>query len=140
MKFSEVKQEEWEQLRPYLDTCLLPVTGMSGSEAPYEAREALERLRDIMDLIEGPFRGRVVTYPASHYRVQGAEGAEALNHWCLALKQSGFKHVIVITANEKLSLRCDAADLIVRPFDDGSLPDKAEIAGLINRLWNGKAS
>ncbi|MGO4375464.1 DUF2487 family protein, partial [Paenibacillus sp. MCAF20] len=67
MKFSEIEKEQWEELRPYLDTCLLPVTGMDGSEQPYEATEWLERLRDIMDLIEIPFKGRVVTYPACHY-------------------------------------------------------------------------
>ena len=58
----------------YLDTCLLPVTGLTGKESPVEAGDRLEQLRDLLDLLEIPYHGRTVTYPAWHY----AEDAEDL--------------------------------------------------------------
>ncbi|WJH37540.1 YpiF family protein [Paenibacillus sp. CC-CFT747] len=67
VKFSEIREEQWKDLQPYLDTCLLPITGLTGTESPWMTTEALEMLRDIMDLVENPYKGRLVTYPALHY-------------------------------------------------------------------------
>ena len=74
MKFSDIEEQNWEQLAPYLDTCLLPLTGLDGTEKPWQATNALEKLRDFLDLIEIPFRGRIVTYPAAHYELLEEEG------------------------------------------------------------------
>ena len=67
MKFSDIDKEQWPELKPYLDTVLLPVTGLSGDEQPWEATRGLEKLRDLIDAVEIPFHGRVVIYPAYHY-------------------------------------------------------------------------
>ena len=67
MKFSEVEEATWSELSPYFDTCLIPYTGLSGKVCPIEATEALARLRDFMDLVEIPFKGRIITYPAVQY-------------------------------------------------------------------------
>lgn len=65
MKFSDIEEQTWDELRPYLDTAVLPVTGLNGGETPWEATRELEYLRDALDLIEIPFKGRIVTYPAT---------------------------------------------------------------------------
>lgn len=96
MKFSEIDKESWNDLRPYLDTCLIPVTGLTGREQPYEVVACLERLRDMMDLVEIPYKGRVVTYPSIQYRTNDTA---FINEICHNVKLSGFSYVIVVSAD-----------------------------------------
>ncbi|MDQ8735431.1 DUF2487 family protein [Paenibacillus sp. LHD-38] len=140
MKFSEISKEQWEELSPFLDTCLLPVTGIADSVKPYEATEWLEQLRDIMDLIEIPFKGRVVTYPAWHYHRDRDQLMKDLNEWCSAAKNGGFRYVIVVTANKELRLESSAVDLFFGPGQDGELPQQAEVSTAIRSLWSGQAT
>lgn len=140
MKFSEISREQWEELSPYLDTCLLPVTGMTAQVLPYEATAWLEQLRDIMDLIEIPFKGRVVTYPAWHYINNSGQLAEHLNQWCASIKGLGFRYVIVVTANKDLSVHCPAVDLWFQPGERGEFPIQSEVSGAIRALWSGQAA
>lgn len=137
MKFSEVELSMWEELRPYLDTCLIPVTGLTGKEQPYEVTEALERLRDILDLVEIPFKGRTVTYPSIQY---GRENIlELINEICHNVKSSGFKFVILISADVSLlDLSLPNVDLIVTPqsFAGSDTSDlKTAIQDEIQRIW-----
>ncbi|MFD2612038.1 DUF2487 family protein [Paenibacillus gansuensis] len=116
MKFSEIKESEWTSLQPYLDTCLLPVTGLKGDEEPWQAAAELERLRDVLDLIEIPYKGRTVTYPALHYITEDARFADHLDAVCEKLKAGGFRYVILVTAGElKFSKERKQADLIINP-------------------------
>lgn len=135
MKFSDITEEQWDELKPYLDTCLLPVTGLGGGETPYEATEQLERLRDFMDMVEIPFKGRVVTYPACHYIAEGEAFSAMLGEWCNRLKQTGFKYVIVMTAFSAPDLTLTDADLILRPGTGGELPSPNEVSSQIRELW-----
>lgn len=137
MKFSEIGKEQWDELSPYLDTCLLPVTGMTGTEKPYEATERLEELRDMLDLVEIPFKGRVVTYPACHYLLDGAESARGVEAIVKRLKDSGFAYVILATASGMLKLDECGADLVLNPSENGERPDPAVVARLVRDLWSG---
>jgi hypothetical protein len=101
MKFSEFTQAAWEENSRFYDTCLLPYTGLDGTESPPEAAEVLERLRDFMDLIEKPFQGRIVTYPAVQY--QTAESSGYVNAICRKVKSKGFQYAIVVTTEVKVS-------------------------------------
>lgn len=135
VKFSEIEQEQWDELKPYLDTCLLPITGMSGAESPVEATRCLEDLRDIMDLIEIPYQGRVVTYPALHY-MDGLEHSQhAIDGYCQRLKQQGFKYIILITAKVNFQLPIHSADLWISPQENGGLPSESDINAMIRNLW-----
>jgi Protein of unknown function (DUF2487). len=135
MKFSDIAEEQWDELKPYLDTCLLPVTGMTGHEQPHEARLALEQLRDVMDLIEIPFKGRIVTYPAMHYIHEGSEST-LVSRTCRSLKESGFRFVIVISARNQRGLDCPEADLVICPDEDGGGPTAAIVSKAVQALWN----
>lgn len=139
MKFSEIEQNKWEALQPYLDTCLLPVTGLDGREQPWEATRKLEELRDVMDCLEKPFHGRVVTYPAMHYlfdescenRVQGL---------CAMLKETGFKYVIVVTGYpEYTAWNLPSADLLigVNPAEMQENMDsiREDIGKRVRQMW-----
>lgn len=132
MKFSEFDQENWEELKPYFDTCLLPLTGLSGKEPPGEATHELEKLRDVLDKVEIPFKGRIVTYPAFHY-ISPQRSNEAVNAVCRELKQSAFRYVIVITANSHLAETDDfsEADLFLHPFQ----PENPGFAQQIQEMW-----
>lgn len=138
MKFSDISAEQWEELTPYLDTCLLPVTGMTGLEKPYEATKCLEQLRDMMDLIEIPFKGRVITYPACHYISESNTFEEILLEWCTAIKKSGFRYLIVVSANNNLKLSNSAIDLTFLPSEDGVLPLQDDLSQAIRHMWNGQ--
>ncbi len=112
MKFSEISRASWPELQPYLDTCVIPFTGLTGLESPVEATVALERLRDFMDLVETRYKGRIVTYPAFHYANQ--EIPKLLNEICHKVKESGFKYVIIMTADTILDeSQCLSCDLIL---------------------------
>lgn len=115
MKFSEIERGDWEGLKPYLDTCLLPVTGLNGWEQPWEATQELEHLRDVMDCVEGPYKGRLVTYPAFHY-VEGGAAAAAVNSVCRKLKGAGFRYVVLITGHPAVgAVTFPDADLLLCP-------------------------
>lgn len=100
MKFSELDEQAWPELAPYFDTCLIPFTGLTGREKPWEATSALERLRDFMELAEIPFKGRIVTYPAVQYG--NTEKTSLINEVCHNVKSAGFKYVVVMTADGEL--------------------------------------
>lgn len=140
MKFSDIEQNQWESLKPYLDTALLPITGISGMEQPWEATVALERLRDVMDLVEGPYKGRLVTYPAMHYSQQ-SESGEWIDKVCMKLKQGGFKFVVVISSDITVSeLEIPHADAILtaslEEMNASSQQVKMRMKEQIEKLWN----
>ncbi len=137
MKFSEIEAGSWEELRPYLDTCLIPITGLTGNEQPYEVTEALEKLRDMMDWIELPFKGRVVTYPSFQY---GKENIlSQVNEVCHNVKLSGFTYVIVVSAEIEIPPEMiPNADLIVDPSEFEGLESHEAGAALgrqIQQMW-----
>ncbi|WP_127530733.1 DUF2487 family protein [Paenibacillus kobensis] len=135
MKFSEIESSQWEELKPYLDTCLLPVTGLTGLEQPDEVTAALEQLRDVMDAIEIPFKGRVVTYPACHY-IAEKSGSEFVDTLCQSLKQAGFRYVIVVSAKFGQSqLNPASADLFIGPDSTGIIADDVMIGQAVRTMW-----
>lgn len=140
VKFSEIEKDSWEELKPYLDTVLLPLSGLTGGEAPHEATEALERLRDALDPLETAYRGRVVTYPALHY----AEDADALallaDKLCERLRASGFAHcVVVVGSPDLLRLNIPNASAVIgpEPPNPGAPSElyRSRAARVIESLW-----
>ncbi|WP_339266165.1 DUF2487 family protein [Paenibacillus sp. FSL R5-0470] len=137
MKFSDFEVEQWEENRKFYDTCLIPFTGLSGSESPPETVQALERLRDFMDLVEIPFKGRIVTYPAIQY---GGEGYfDLINEVCRKVKSSGFQYAVVLTADiALLEQEIFESDLVLSlPIIEGSLEGKinSDIGMKIQKMW-----
>lgn len=112
LKFSEMTQDSWAELQLYLDTCLIPYTALSGEQSPVEATEALERLRDFLDLVEIPFKGRIMTYPAFHYA--SSEMSMTLNALSAQLKSSGFKYVVIMSSDGQVEAgEIPSADLVL---------------------------
>src|SRR5690606_27955913 len=111
MKFSDIEQEKWQALKPYLDTVILPITGLTGSESPDEATKQLESLRDWLDVVEIPFNGRTVTYPAYHF-IAGDTQNLLLNSLINNFKLQGYKYVVAVTAKSNLNLNIYDFDAI----------------------------
>jgi len=138
MKFGEVKREEWPALQPYLDTCLLPVSGLTGRESPVEAADLAARTGELLKPLEERFHGRTVTMPAFHY-FEG-EDEEKLAELCRRLKnEAGFRFVVLVTGAAGLLSGRLPADLIVEPLPDVP-PEEAErrwtsaVAGLWKKV------
>lgn len=132
MKFSDFSQADWLSMQAYYDTCLLPITGLNGYESPWLMTEALERLRDALDLVEAPFKGRVVVLPAIQYRLPGDEPfADWINEIAVGLKASGFRYVIAVSANPVMRLlRCEKVDLMLVE------PQAETVSREIVKLWS----
>jgi 23S rRNA (pseudouridine1915-N3)-methyltransferase len=138
MKFNEIEKTSWEELQPYLDTCLLPLTGLTGEESPWHVTENLEKLRDLMDHVELPFKGRVVTYPAVQYFMQEEQIISFVNALCHKLKSSQFKYVIIITADDSLAkLAYQASDLLIsnQMLKQDASSTRADIVTQVQEMW-----
>jgi 23S rRNA (pseudouridine1915-N3)-methyltransferase len=138
MKFNEIQQAEWDELKPFLDTCLLPLTGLSGEESPWQVTKALEELRDLMDFVEIPFKGRVVTYPAVQYRLDDNEMIVTIDQLCQKLKSDSFKFVILITTDDSLAkLEFHAHNLIISPLilTEDVNETRTKIISEVQKLW-----
>jgi hypothetical protein len=116
MKFSDIEESRWEELKPYLDTCLLPVTVLLGNETPWQTTKALEELRDLMDAIENPYRGRIVAYPAYHYVSDDQYSLSQVKHICRQLRAVGFRYIIIAYR-----------ELIPQPIVNDPNPDHNEV-------------
>lgn len=135
MKFSDIDQTKWQALKPYLDTVIIPITGMTGTESPDEATKALEDLRDWLDPIELQFNGRIVTYPAFHY--VGDELPHVLIESLIVnLKQQGFKYVVAVSSKYNVSFAKSSFDAIFTPEAEGELPVYEKATITIMSMWN----
>ncbi|MBD0380567.1 DUF2487 family protein [Paenibacillus sedimenti] len=139
MKFNEIEHDQWPDLKPYLDTCLLPFTGLRGFEDPAQTTLALEQLRDALEAIEIPYKGRVVTYPAVHY-MTGLDVMEQLNAISLQLKHAGFRYVIVLTIHTAAEQwKAEHMDLLLavdmQDWTSQSKDIKSRISEQVQQLW-----
>lgn len=137
MKFSDFDKSSWEANCKYFDTCLIPFTGLKGTESSPEAAEALERLRDLLDCIEQPFQGRIVTYPAIQY--SSGDNIQYLNEICRKVKSSHFQYIIVASSDlELLSSEIVESDLVLSltGFDASRIISfKSQIGRKIEQMW-----
>lgn len=141
MKFSDFDRKTWEADGHYYDTCVIPYSGLQGTETPPETVYALERQRDFLDMVEKPFQGRIVTYPAVQYAGEGSTAM--LNEVCRKVKSIGFQYAIVLSANEMLAAgELFESDLILclpAIAADSEISVSAYVRREIQTLWeNGK--
>lgn len=139
MKFSELDIDQWAELQPYLDTCLLPVTGLTGAETPPAATERIAAAGDWLAPLEASFRGRTVTMPAYHYADPADEAEKArLERYLAAVKRTGFRYLVVVTGSEAIaSAHLPSADLIIGPAESAGEPDREAIRRAVTGLWSG---
>ena len=96
-----------------------------------------------MDLAEIPFKGRLVTYPAVQYG--NTEDIKLLNEVCHNVKSSGFKFVVIMTADVELSIEDVPESTLVlsrrRLEASEGIPLSAIVTGQISEMWQtGKLS
>ncbi|RED60423.1 DUF2487 family protein [Cohnella lupini] len=135
MKFSEIDPASWPELQPYLDTCLLPLSGLTGEESPWEATESVARTGEWLAPLEQSFRGRTVTMPAYHYDAGGEEQIDRLNRLIGSWRAIGFRYVILINGKAMPNFDMLHADLIIQPKTDDEKPDSERIGKSVAELW-----
>lgn len=136
MKFNEISEESWAELQPFLDTCLLPVSGLTGMETPWEATERILKTGDWLSPLERAFHGRTVTMPAYHYDHAGGNGPEGVNELVSRLKRSGFRYVVVVSGQAGgLPESVTEASLIVQPAEDSELPNPDAMRQAVMAMW-----
>ncbi len=136
MKFNEISEESWAELQPFLDTCLLPVSGLTGTETPWEATERIFRTGDWLSPLEKAFHGRTVTMPAYHYDQVGGGGSEGVNELVARLKRSGFRYVVVVSGQAGGVLdSVTEANLTFQPADDSDQPDSDAMRQAVMAMW-----
>ncbi|BBI33221.1 DUF2487 family protein [Cohnella abietis] len=138
MKFSEIDADSWPELQLYLDTCLIPLSGLTGEESPWEATDKLARVGGWLAPLEQAFRGRTVTMPAFHYDGEGVEHAERLNQLISRWRNNGFRYVIVISGQPLDWSGHLNADLIIQPNDAEDEPNDQAISKQIAELWRAR--
>ncbi|WP_028544274.1 DUF2487 family protein [Paenibacillus taiwanensis] len=146
MKFSEISEAQWQQWKPYLDTCVIPVTGLTGALAPFQATASLEQLRDWLEHVEIPFHGRIVTYPAYHFVDPSSDFQTVNGEWtkldrlALELKAAGFRYVIAMSAQVELPHQpLSNFDLVLTPFAiriTESENSRQRISELVQTMWS----
>ncbi|MNH33526.1 hypothetical protein D3C79_940490 [compost metagenome] len=110
---------------------------MHGGESPSEAAALLEQLRDLLELVEQPFQGRIVIYPAVQYAAQ--QSIATLNEICRNVKSNHFQYVIVATIAAEVSHRdIYESDLVLSlsgfdPSQRGLV--KSDISDKIQDMW-----
>ncbi|BCG59901.1 DUF2487 family protein [Paenibacillus sp. URB8-2] len=138
MKFSDFDSGSWAVNGEFYDTCLIPFTGLTGKESPPQTVERLERLRDSIDLVERPFKGRIVVYPAVQYDVVGK--TDIINEICHNIKSNNFRYAIVLDAIGLLTAdSIIESDLIVAVndfFGDNSGKGIAFALQKIREMWH----
>jgi 23S rRNA (pseudouridine1915-N3)-methyltransferase len=135
VKFKDIDPGQWEELKPYLDTCLLPLTGLTGNESPGRATDELVLLQKWMDVVEVPFTGRMVTYPALHY-TPASDASKFVNELCSSLREEGFRYIVLITASGRFKEESFEADLLLSQ----AVMNAAEAVRLVQELWHGGSS
>lgn len=140
MKFSELDEAGWPELQPYLDTCLLPVSGLEGDEAPWEMADRAGGAGAWLQPLEQAFRGRTVTLPAYHYYGGSPEDADKLRAVCGKCRIAGYKYVVLVSGRSGLLGAGLGADLIVQPRNGEDFPDPQMLRGLFSSLWGSSAA
>ncbi|WEK55715.1 MAG: DUF2487 family protein [Candidatus Cohnella colombiensis] len=135
MKFSELNEASWLELQHYLDTCLLPVSGLRGDETPWEATDKIARTGQWLAPIETSFHGRTVTLPAYHYDLSDEGDVTRLNNLCSKLRNTGFAYIIVVCGQPEYLSNEIVADLLVQPMVLDEQPDVDSIRSQIAMLW-----
>ncbi|WP_373229694.1 DUF2487 family protein [Cohnella sp.] len=138
MKFSEIDENSWPELQNYLDTCLIPVSGLTGGEAPWEATMKVARAGKWLAALERAFHGRTVTMPAFHYVSGSHNDLERLDQLCKQWRANGFRYIIAICGQPLVLSSELSADLIFQPTSEVEEPDADYIRKTVTDLWRSR--
>jgi len=87
MQWTMEQVQNWEELREYVDTALLPLYLLTGDKPIPAHVERMTYLMNIAAAVEQKLRGRVLLFPL-HYQAEEGEAAIRL--------PEGFKHYMLL--------------------------------------------
>ncbi len=137
MKFSEFDTTTWPALAPYLDTCLLPITGLAGSETPDVMTDKAAAAGAWLSPVEQAFKGRTVTMPAFHYYEDSMQMHENLIRMCVGFRRIGFRYVVLVSGIPGLlgAAAAREANLILQPSGEEDSPDPETLRKAVVDMW-----
>lgn len=96
MHFDQIDAEKWSSLKPYLDTCVFPVSGIHVSADQVEDIKArLNKLNEMKRWMEQMYTGRIVIYPEIHYAFERNE--EFIFSLEDKMRLQGFRYVVIVS-------------------------------------------
>ncbi|MFC4768947.1 DUF2487 family protein [Effusibacillus consociatus] len=106
MRLVELSVEKFEEIRPYVDTLILPVCSIGGKEEGKSFAGDLILIRQIASRIDNQLSGRVFLLPeAVHTNLSGEPAnmpeqilADYLFHLLLPFKEIGFDKAVLLHA------------------------------------------
>ena len=128
-EFSEITPDKWDELKPFLDTALLPVTGLDGSESPatllrnnWNVCVICLTCSSVLSAVEPSHIRRFILFMTSKRRV--LELAQVAGN----LKQAGFRHVVIVTLVEELAddltSMGESIDLVITPNESEQVQER----------------
>jgi 23S rRNA (pseudouridine1915-N3)-methyltransferase len=134
MYYDQITAEQWTSLKPYLDTCLLPVASLKGSDDFWEMKERLNGLSLGKKWVEQMYSGRIVIYPDICYSDVHMNGSY-VNEWIQALKEKGFRYIVLLDHADGFQFEADAILSIAKDGEPLSDEIKNKMQQTILNMW-----
>jgi 23S rRNA (pseudouridine1915-N3)-methyltransferase len=97
MYYDQISAGQWPSLKPYLDTCILPITNIRTEQEVWEIKERLHIHNQAKKWIEQMYSGRIVIYPDIHYSWDDKEKFRLyLKEVIRGIKDKGFQYVVLL--------------------------------------------
>ncbi|MFO7289709.1 Protein of unknown function [Planifilum fulgidum] len=144
MRLTEMRQDEWTKVAPYVDTLCLPVyrTAFSEKRIRLEERRVVEA---VADRVERALTGRLLLLPAIAYEGGDREAFRAyLGNVLAELARSAFHHLVIVVPEDLAEAAEARGKIAVHPLPSRNEATEEEIEEWaealrerIVRLWQG---
>ncbi|WP_175482462.1 DUF2487 family protein [Thermoflavimicrobium dichotomicum] len=142
MRWTEIKQNEWEQLAPYVDTLCLPIYSFDLTEKKWNRRQA-EIIEQIAQRFEKRLMGRVLLLPAISYMGKDAEiFSSYLNEVIQELAGFSFHYLVMVADGKSNYIRkeqlpdCSPMQVLVHEITEAEEWNEEQMDQEIMDLYN----
>ncbi|MBM7840172.1 hypothetical protein JOC54_003452 [Alkalihalobacillus xiaoxiensis] len=101
MRFKTADIDTYLQSKDYVDTAVIPLVESTWAADAKTVAQAVEFTQALTDEMERQFKGRIMQFPLFGYaKSENREQVvERLMLWQKDLKENGFKHIFLVTAD-----------------------------------------
>ncbi|BCJ85410.1 DUF2487 family protein [Effusibacillus dendaii] len=116
MKITELTNEQLEQLKPYIDTVLVPIGTVGGEPAAERFAQDLWEVRQIASAIEQRIAGRLYLFPEVVFGGAGNDSlfSDYLYHLVLTCKDFGADKAVLLYRQESVCQAVEQSALRLR--------------------------
>lgn len=101
MRFKTADMDTYLQSKDYVDTAVIPLVESTWKNDAKTVAQAVEFTQALTDEMERQFKGRIMQFPLFGYArsEERQQVVERLLVWKQDLKENGFKHIFLVTAD-----------------------------------------